>query len=197
LQTIKEKLMKVQLPFRQIKPRHLLLVGLTTLLTSTLVQPILPSFAADKAVDRRTYSDQTNNKYYLVFCARGGTALGHAFVVWGAEDASRRKSTSQAFGFYPAQGHGVLGQVPGEIKDEAFSGKMQYITDRLIVQVDKAVYDRAQRQISAWSTENYSLFSTNCINFVMSVARDAGLRVPPKGNATLPAGYVQALINAN
>ncbi|MBW4473832.1 MAG: hypothetical protein KME45_26155 [Stenomitos rutilans HA7619-LM2] len=189
--------MKAQFSFRFIKSRNLLLAGLTALITSVLAQPVLPVFAADKSVDQRTYSDYTNNKYYLVFCARGGSSTGHAFVVWGIQDSGRGTSTYKAFGFYPSQGTGAFGQVPGQIRNEAFSGKMNKITDRLIVQVDKAVYDRTQRAISEWRTTNYDLFSTNCINFVMSVARDAGLRVPQRDSTTFPSDYVQALINAN
>ena len=189
--------MKIQLASGRISPRNLLLAGLMALLATTFVQPMLSAFAADKSVDSRTYSDQTNNKYYLVFCARGGSSAGHAFVVWGIQDSSRGVSTSEAFGFYPKEGTGMLGRIPGEIRNEAFSGKMKYITDRLIVQVDKSVYDRTHTAIREWSTVYYDLYSPNCINFVMSVARDANLRVPPKGNFTSPSGYVQTLINAN
>lgn len=188
--------MKVHLASRFFNRRNLLLIGLTAFLASVSMHSVTPVLAADKSIDSTTYSNYANNKYYLVFCARSGT-VGHAFVVWGVENSSQGKSTGEAFGFYPRQGKGVLGRVPGEIRNEAFSGKMNLVTDRLIVQVDKSVYDRAQRAISAWSTTNYDLFDTNCINFVMSVARDAGLQVPSRSSTTSPSSYVQALINAN
>lgn len=181
----------------RLSRRHFVLAGLSGFFSVFLINPVTSVFAADKQVDRRTYSDATGNKYYLVFCARGGSATGHAFIIWGIEDNRRFVSGQKAFGFYPSKGIGAFGSVPGNIKDEALSGKMNLITDRLTVRVDKAVYDRTQKAISKWSTADYRLFNNNCINFVMEVARDAGLQVPSKSSTVTPSAYVQNLIQVN
>ncbi|MUG92096.1 hypothetical protein F7734_06345 [Scytonema sp. UIC 10036] len=177
--------------------RKFIIAGLSGFLTTFLIHPVASVLAVDKQIDRRTYSDATENQYYLVFCARGGSPTGHAFIIWGVEDNNKLISAQEAFGFYPSQGTGVFGSVPGSVKDEALSEKMNFITDRLIVQVDKTIFERAQKAISKWSTADYNLFSNNCINFVIDVARDAGLQVPSKSGTVTPSGYVQNLIYSN
>jgi hypothetical protein len=154
--------------------------------------------AVDKTIDKRNMTDADGNNYYIVFCARGGSRTGHAFVVWGVEDRQRRLSTSQAYGFYPAQDgvHMIFGSVSGQLRAEAF-GSMSQITDRLIVRVNRNVYLATQSSISRWATSDYNLYSNNCINYTMDVARQTGLVVPSKGTIQYPSSYIQSLIRAN
>jgi hypothetical protein len=52
-----------------------------------------------KTLDLRTR--HTRKSFYVILAARGGSATGHAFVLWGVEDNVHRRSTIQAFGLYP------------------------------------------------------------------------------------------------
>jgi hypothetical protein len=52
-----------------------------------------------KTLDIRT--QHTRKSSYVILAARGGSATGHAFVLWGIEDHIRRRTTIQAFGLYP------------------------------------------------------------------------------------------------
>jgi hypothetical protein len=46
-------------------------------------------------------TQHTRKSFYVILAARGGSATGHAFVLWGIEDHIRRRTTIQAFGLYP------------------------------------------------------------------------------------------------
>ena len=52
-----------------------------------------------KTLDLTTAS--TNRQFYVIFAARGGSATGHAFVLWGTEDGVPHYSTVKAYGLYP------------------------------------------------------------------------------------------------
>ncbi|KYC40786.1 hypothetical protein WA1_24475 [Scytonema hofmannii PCC 7110] len=69
--------------------RKFIIAGLTGFLTTFLIHPVASVLAVDKQIDRRTYSDTIENQYYLVFCARGGSPTGHAFIIWGVEDNNK------------------------------------------------------------------------------------------------------------
>src|SRR5215472_8587005 len=69
--------------------------------------------------------------FYVVFAARGESSTGHAFVIWGIEDAQRKMSTVEALGLYPesdASNCNVLvGTVPGRLMDELANHSVQGI----------------------------------------------------------------------
>ncbi len=151
-----------------------------------------------KTIDKRTQSDADGSKYFVVINARAGSKTGHAFVTWGVEDSQRRMSLGESYGFYPANGTGAFGSVPGYIRNEAMNPNTTLITDRLTVRVNKSVYLNSQSARTRWATTNYSLYSSNCINFAMDVGRKIGLTVPAKGITTqFPSNYVRDLIRSN
>lgn len=155
-----------------------------------------------KDFDARLYEDGNASKFYLVFCARrsvGQTGLpGHAYVVWGKEDAAAQLSSQEAFGFYnnAASPIGVvLGRdVPGELRDEAVKpAPSQLVLGRLIVQILQADYELARAEQVKWHTEDYNLYKRNCISFASAVAGVIGLRGIPPEVAEWPADYFVSL----
>lgn len=156
------------------------------------------AIAAEKSIDKRTPSKDSKNAYFLVFMARGGSPTGHAFVVWGKDDADKKLCSEAAFGFYPKEGKGVLGPVPGVIVDEMLTGKMKNVTDRLVVQVDQKTYEAAEAIRKKWADSEYKAADRDCVTFSQEVARAAGLVVPARdASELLPQKYMQSLINGN
>jgi hypothetical protein len=167
---------------------------LGTLLALTLSAPCL---AVTKQIDARNTSTTEASAYYVVFCARAGSQTGHAFVAWGAEDDEHAVSRQAAYGFYPEEGRGIFGSVPGEVRNEAFSDKTALLTDRLIVRVTKEQYETALAVYPQWETKEYNLFTTNCVAFTADVARHLGLRVPKHTSMTFPSEFITTLIGVN
>ena len=158
---------------------------------------VSPCDAATKSIDKRTYSDRTGNRYFVVFVARGGTPTGHAYVAWGTQTAT---SCSQVgYGFYPVSTVKAIAfqNVPGTLVNEAFNTNSTLITDRLIVEVNKEAFFDSQKACVTWATTDYNKFSSNCINFAMDCAKRTGLRVPSKDSIQTPSSYMQRLINSN
>lgn len=122
--------------------------------------------------------------YFIVVAARGPdlpSPSGHAFIVWGKEDVAEQMSSQVTFGFYTKDGidvSAVLGDdVPGEVLAESLkSTNHQRLSGRLIVQVNKEDYDKAQERIAAWRTSDYNLYAQNCISFAKDVAAVIGLQ---------------------
>lgn len=168
----------------------------------TVLFALAPLQASDKTLNK---TSQRNNKdkYFLVFCARPinlpTSPFGHAFVVWGLEDNSRKMSSQEAFGFYAVSAaKPVTGlDVPGELKAEAFATSLKFTTERLIVQVDSEVYDRAKVEARKWGTSDYNLASRNCVHFLSAIAKLAKLNAPTYNVGTLPQTYVKLLLESN
>lgn len=157
-----------------------------------------------KSFDARLYEDGNPSKFYLVFCARRSavpTGLpGHAYLVWGKEDAADQMSSQEAFGFYhnAASPIGVvLGRdVPGELRDEAIKpAPSQLVLGRLIVQVLKPDYEMARAEQAKWKTEDYNLYKRNCISFASAVGSAIGLKGIPPEVAEWPADYFVSLVD--
>lgn len=155
-----------------------------------------------KEIDLRNSTDADGNNYFVVFCSRNSpnptTLPGHAYVVWGIEDAANSRSSQKSFGFYPDPDESskvVLSSVPGKLLDEATQGvPSTFLTARLIAQVNKQPYTDSQSQIDIWRTSEYNLFSRNCINFVQAVATTLGLFPPEVESFSLPTNYLEKLI---
>src|SRR5271163_4521723 len=68
-----------------------------------------------KTIDLSTAS--ATKTHYVVFASRGGSATGHAFVIWGLEDDAQKRSSVQALGWYPEKDaprcDSFTGKVPG------------------------------------------------------------------------------------
>lgn len=141
---------------------------------------------------------QEGGTYKLAFCARDNTLVGHAFVVWGKEDDVAKASSQAAFGFYPEGGSKtVFGTVPGTIAAEGFTESVKFISDRLIVTVDKKSWDDTAKLREQWKTSDYNLFEKNCIHFTEAVAVKAGLKVPETKALEKPAAFMKRLIELN
>jgi hypothetical protein len=158
-----------------------------------------------KTIDARTMTDADGSTYWVVFCARKSDNIaskpGHAFVVWGVEDASAARSRQEAFGFYPDShddSNPLFGSMSGEICDEASKApglaRESLWTARLIVQVNKPVYNDSIRVIEQWRTSDYSLYKRNCIHFAHDVAVSMGLLPPEVGFLENPTAYMLDLI---
>ncbi len=138
--------------------------------------------------------------FYVVFASRGGSATGHAFVVWGVEDGVRRKSTVRALGLYP-EGEGtncssVVRTVPGRVMDELINHSVQGITQQLIVRVDESYFNRSWKVGRAWDCKHeFSLFSRDCVEFLRAVGDSLGLEMPRRFvTRWTPQAYVRALL---
>ena len=145
--------------------------------------------------------DKTNmseaNNYYLIFISRGESMVGHAFVAWGKESWAQQQSVIEAFGFYPKDGKGILSSVPGKIVDDLLSGSLNQATQLISVKVNSDVFNRAKQKISKWETKDYNVMKKNCIDFVIDVAKLAGVTVPVRGSIELPEDYLKRLIDVN
>lgn len=157
-----------------------------------------------KEIDLRNSTDADGNNYFVVFCSRNSTnpttLPGHAYVVWGIEDAANARSSQQSFGFYPDPDDSskvVFRSVPGRLLDEATQGvPSSFLTGRLIARVNKQPYIDTQSQIDVWQTSEYNLYSRNCINFVHAVATTLGLFPPEVETFTTPTSYLEQLIES-
>ena len=151
-----------------------------------------------KTLDLSTKDD--SKTHYVVFASRGGSATGHAFVVWGVEDGERRQSTIQAFGLYPENEgtncSSVIRTVPGRVMDELANHSVQSITMELIVRVDESDFKRSLRVARAWDCRReFSLFSRDCVEFIRAVGESLRLVMPSRGIMRwTPQAYVKALL---
>ena len=163
--------------------------------------------AGVKEIDRRTASD--TNDYYLVFCARGGSITGHAFVVWGMNDRQRQLSSQQAFGMYAMTDkagdfiRSVFSPIPGNIVNESLKGSLSKVTDRLIVRVDRSVYYKSFGVMQDWSKKSgkdkkdYRLLFQDCVTFTKEVSAASGLKIPARLTNATPQGFIRELMRSN
>jgi hypothetical protein len=156
------------------------------------------SAQTSKTLDLRT--QHSKDSFYVVLASRGGSATGHAFVVWGVEDSRRRRTTVRAEGLYP-EGSSTscssqVRTVPGGMLDELKTHSFQSIDQELIVRVDESVYKRSWQVARQWDCRHeYSLFSRDCVEFLRAVGLSLGLDMPRRGIARwTPHAYVRALL---
>lgn len=151
------------------------------------------------SLDARVTDDSALGAFYIVLAARksDGPGVGHAFVVWGVEDAKAQMSSTKAYGFYPdGAGKAVFGaDVPGFIVNEATKGPTHaLLTSRVIVRVNKSEYEASQQLIVTWATQDYNLYNKNCVFFTKAVAEQVGLLGLPDPTAQLPVDYYAAAV---
>jgi len=152
-----------------------------------------------KTVDMRT-QHHTRKSFYVILAARGGSATGHAFVLWGVEDTLRRRSTIKAFGLYPDGTRGncstLVRTVPGGILDEMKNHSFQAITEELIVRVDEADFKRSWRVARRWDCQHqFSLVNRDCVEFLRAVGESLHLDMPRRVFMRwTPQAYVRALL---
>ena len=151
-----------------------------------------------KSIDLST--EHGRKTYYVVFASRGGSATGHAFVVWGIEDGVKRRSSIRALGLYP-EGEGtncssVVRTVPGRVMDELINHSVQGITEQLVVRVDEADYNRSWKVGRGWDCKaEFSLLSSDCVEFLRAVGSSLGLKMPSRFvTRWTPRAYVRAVL---
>ncbi|MBI4538911.1 MAG: hypothetical protein HY704_05295 [Gemmatimonadetes bacterium] len=160
-------------------------------------------------VDLHT-SDDEASRYFVQLVGDGSGAVGHAFVVWGREDASENMSVFDgAYGLWPRTSvswtEAVFGTVPAEIYEEfgidgtggGTPGGIARTMDLITVRVDRDVYERSRRVLRARQRDvggNYQLLVRDCVTFLREVADVLGLELPYRMFAWRPTGYVQQMI---
>jgi hypothetical protein len=151
---------------------------------------------------RHPWTQHTRKSFYVILAARGGSATGHAFVLWGIEDGIRRRTTIQAFGLYPDSSRGncstLVRTVPGGILDEMKNHSLQAITEELIVRVDEADFKRSWRVARRWDCRHeYSMLNRDCVEFVRAVGESIHLNMPRRVvTRWTPQAYVRALLTS-
>ena len=177
----------------------MLVGGLRHALKLLLGASILPvSAQAIKTLDLS--STTANKKFYVIFAARGGSATGHAFVMWGLEDSVRKRSTIRAFGLYPERDQNAcrsaFGKIAGTIVDESVNHGIADITDELIVQVDESYFNLSQQIARHWDCKHeFELLSRDCVEFVRAVGNSLYLEMPRRTIMQMtPRAYVRALM---
>jgi hypothetical protein len=151
-----------------------------------------------KTLDIRT--QHTRKSFYVILAARGGSATGHAFVLWGIEDHIRRRTTIQAFGLYPDGSRGncssLVRTVPGGLLDEMKNHSFQAITEELIVRVDEADFKRSWRVARLWDCRHqYSMLNGDCVEFLRAVGESLHLDMPRRAlTRWTPQAYVRQLL---
>jgi hypothetical protein len=151
-----------------------------------------------KTLDLRT--QRTRKSFYVILAARGGSATGHAFVLWGIEDSVLRRSTIQAFGLYPEGSTGncstLVRTVPGSVLDEMKTHSFQAITEELIVRVDEADYKRSWKVARQWDCRHqFSLRNRDCVEFLRAVGESLNLDMPRRTiTRWTPRAYVRAVL---
>ena len=153
-----------------------------------------------KTIDLST--SQAGTKFYVIFASRGGSATGHAFVLWGAEDDLRQRSTVKAFGVYPASDKDNCGsvyrRVPGSVVDESTNHGIAGITEELIVRVDQTYFDRSLKLVRVWECKHeFALLKNDCVEFIRAVGGSLDLEMPRRFiTRWAPRAYVRALLES-
>ncbi len=149
---------------------------------------------------RHSRNQDSRRSFYVILAARGGSATGHAFVLWGIEDSVRRRTTIQAFGLYPDGSRGncssLVRSVPGGLLDEMKNHSFQAITQELIVRVDEADFRRSWRVARQWDCRHeYSMLNRDCVDFVRAVGESIHLNMPRRAvTRWTPQAYVRELL---
>jgi hypothetical protein len=146
------------------------------------------------------HAQRARKSFYVILAARGGSATGHAFVLWGIEDGVRRRTTIQAFGLYPDSSRGncstLVRTVPGGIVDEMQNHSFQAITEELILRVDEEDFNRSWKVARQWDCRHeYSMLNRDCVEFVRAVGDSLHLDMPRRAiTRWTPQAYVRALL---
>lgn len=155
-------------------------------------------------------SKKDDSKYFVVICGRNNTITGHAFIVWGREDAILQQSVLDgAFGLYAKEtgsttADGIrifkafFSKVPGEIADEFYKGSLTQELIRFIIQVDKSDYDKTLAIKNTWEGRNdYHIFENDCITFVTEIAENLKLTLPKRIMTDRPWNYIEKILTLN
>lgn len=132
-------------------------------------------------------------RFWIIFYAdypniNTGSYAGHAFVSLIKEDLHGKKM-EQCWGFYPKEGIGLFGDVPGDIRNDLARQK----DIGLEVEVTPMDYQNALLTVNRWRSRAYNLNTSNCVHFLEDIAsRICNLRLP-YFTYYIPADYVYQL----
>jgi hypothetical protein len=147
-------------------------------------------------------SSPGKNTHYVVFASRGRSATGHSFVIWGVEDATRKRSTVEALGLYPEKSapscSALTSNVPGLLLDELATHSVEVVDRELIVRVDEVDFNRSLRVARRWGcSHEFSLLSHDCVEFLRAVGDSLNLPMPKRSfTRWTPQAYVRALLSS-
>ncbi|MCB1473007.1 MAG: hypothetical protein H6884_05190 [Rhodobiaceae bacterium] len=149
---------------------------------------------------QRIASSAGASAWFIEFRARGGSPVGHSFVVLGVRSASGRERIVRVAGFYAS--HGPVGAVasvagvPGTVGYKKTDLKPALIRYRRML--GKASFARIERMIAraARSPGTFTMLANNCNAFVARIAQALGMQAPANTVQQGPA-YLRALIARN
>lgn len=162
----------------------------------------LSSLAAQSTKNLDLSTKPATRKFYVIFAARGGSATGHAFVLWGSEDNLHQRSTIRAYGLYPENNKdacsSAIRKVPGSVVDESTNHGIANITDELIVKVDERDFNRSMKVARSWRCKGeFELLSSDCVEFLRAIGDSLGLDMPHRTlTRWTPRAYVRGLLAA-
>ncbi|KAK48375.1 hypothetical protein BG58_33190 [Caballeronia jiangsuensis] len=133
---------------------------------------------------------------------------GHAYVIlkWKLNNGIKE----EVFGFYPAtfSGKGII-KGPGLLRSEfrcapseecsksEYAGRLRSAADTTVsseIEISEEQYRAVRNVINKWTTHEYDLLDSNCINFLQDVATASGYDPPPSSGVNrLPTNYVSSL----
>ncbi len=155
--------------------------------------------AADTPLVKDLRARGSASSLSVVLCARPGVP-GHAMVILGKDDETKKACTIEAFGFYPTSGtKAVFGPVPGKVADEFLQGRgIGAAACRIIVRVDQPRFDKIEAIRKKWAgKKDYRLLEADCVTFTSEVAGSLGLKLPDRKDAKLPVTFIQKLYELN
>jgi hypothetical protein len=163
--------------------------------------------------DKEAYDENKNNKYFLIVSVNlpgkeatqdtispskitsqnnrvgSGPDGGHAFTTLVHINLESNEINTDSFGLYPAEGGYMLGSgVKGKIVDDSKS----YADTRYVVPITKEGYQAAlnygKRTVS--TPPNYNLYDYNCVDYVIQMGNQAGVKLPDRGVFFNGAGWL-------
>jgi hypothetical protein len=156
-------------------------------------------------------NEKAGKPYFIEFRARNALTYGHASVVFGKLDANGKIPVNskgvldpkrvQISGLHPATNDpkqwakGHMTPVPAETGPSDGDFEDAYVLARFQVNLSEAefrkvvaIIQRHKASYAYWYAPNYS---SNCLGYIGSIAKEMGLNVPTV--PTMPKQYVQAL----
>lgn len=172
---------------------------LAVLSIASLIASLGPAYSGQHGADT---SRETTVAYYLEFHARGGSLVGHAFMLAGRILDSGRRVREHHFGF-AARADGLEGGIgslvgtPGTIRRQPLDLKAATLV-QFNVRLNYQQYHHLERVLRRARTRapTFRLLSVNCNYFAGFIARSVGLRASAD-TLVHPAAYVVALARLN
>jgi hypothetical protein len=159
----------------------------------------MPRGAAECVDLRRSTHDAPR---YVIFCAALANNPhgfpGHAYVVWTADkDCDLKLADSMGYGpqcaevILPSLFKPVRGVLDGKASENNHNN-----LDKLIVIVDRPVFQRSRKLCNTWNQEHFQTGVRDCCAFTRMIAKDIGLKTPDQ-SYIFPQDYISQLKQLN